>query len=82
MAWLNFDRTKSSNKKRPKKIKFLQMRFFLKKITIKIFMYFFAPFIVQNLKNLRADPKSYDYVPFLDQNDKTALNEIFFQKKG
>ena len=45
-------------------------------------MYFFAPFIVQNLKNLRADPKSYDYVPFLDQNDKTALNEIFFQKKG
>ena len=45
-------------------------------------MYFFAPFIVQNLKNLRADPKSCDYVPFLDQNDKTALNEIFFQKKG
>ena len=45
-------------------------------------MYLLVPFIVQNQKNLRADPKSYDYVLFLGQNDKTALMRSFFRKKG
>ena len=46
VAWLNFDQ--SGIKKWPIKIKFPQMRLFLKKATNKIFMYLLIPFILQN----------------------------------
>ena len=70
------------------------MRFFLRETTNKILMQLLDVALVVALdvaldvallfckikRNLKPDPKIYDYVPVLRQNDKPALNKIFLKK--
>ena len=51
VAWLNSYHAQPNSKKQPKKIKLTEM-IFSWQITNKILMYLWAPFIVQNLKNI------------------------------
>ena len=64
VAWLNFDHAQSNSKKWPKKTKFPQMRFFLKKQLVKFSCTFWSLLLCKIVKQSWQQIQSYENVPF------------------
>ena len=80
VTYLNVSHAQSNSRKRPKKIKLLQMNFILKKQLKKFFMYLLAPFILQNFKKFLEPIQSYEDAPFLDPKWSICPEQKFSRK--
>ena len=64
VAWIDFDYTQSNSKKCPKKIKLLQMRFFLEKLLIKFSCTSWPLSLCKIFKKTVADQKLWGWTIF------------------